>query len=293
MISLIVSGCEKGSIGLEEEKLEGKDFPCGKIINKSPVYYLNESNPNYSVNFWGGQAGSYGAFPEGLDINPSTGKIKINSSLTGLKYKVFFVKSGYTDTCFRFMTISGINYLDSIYVLESGNKFAYPVYNANPAAELPCEDDDGGECEFDDGNDDDNGNGTADEPPPGSEVELLGIEVNKDLGFFDLDQTVGNGTFGESPVSGTSVDFKMYYRLDDASAKALNDIDVRMYYFETLSEVPDSIYEQIAEKKDQLYRLMNTTWLPSSPLVDPWQKLDEIQKIAVRPPYIVIVGNFQ
>jgi hypothetical protein len=186
-----------------------------------------------------------------------------------------------------------VNYLDSIYVLESGYKFAYPVYNANPVAELPCEDDDGGECEFDDGNDDDNGNGTSDEPPPGSEVELLGIEVNKDLGFFDLDQTVQNGTFGATPVSGASIDFKMYYRLDDASNKALNDIDVRMYYFETLAEVPDSIYDQIEEKRDQLYRLMNTTWLPSTPLGEAGFKLEETQKTAVRPPYIVIVGKFQ
>ena len=117
------------------------------------IFYLKPNT--YIVKPLTSLAGTYGAFPSGLHINTTNGNINVTLSETGLKYIVWFVPSGTSDTCKKFITISGVNYNDTVYVLTNNPK-ASPIYDANTSIPLVC---DG--CEFDDGPDDDNGNGTV------------------------------------------------------------------------------------------------------------------------------------
>jgi hypothetical protein len=81
------------------------------------------------------------------------------------------VPTGTRDTCKKFITVSGIDFTDSIYTLKNTTGIATPVYNATPGLPTSCS----GNCEFDDGPDDDDGDGITDEPLPGQEVIPQGI----------------------------------------------------------------------------------------------------------------------
>lgn len=52
-------------------------------------------------------------------INAATGAINVTKSDHGLKYRVWFVKAGTSDTCNRYVTLSGINYVSRLYNISS------------------------------------------------------------------------------------------------------------------------------------------------------------------------------
>ncbi len=201
--------------------------------------------------------GEYGAIPEGLEIDKNDGEIRINKSESGLKYKVYFVPKKSNDTCFTYLTVSGIDYLSDIYILNEGDSLAIPFYNGNLAGFVPGsntddddDDEDDEDNEFDDGADDDDNDGDDDEPLPNQEILAQGVDINKLNGKIRLDNTLKNGIFGNIPVNGANRDFRLNYRLNDNSKKALNKIDLRFHYFETLADVPQDLQKRIAEIKE-------------------------------------------
>jgi hypothetical protein len=262
---------------------------CGSFGYADSVYYYKEQSTPYVVSPLTARAGTYSAYPDGLSINPATGAINVNLSESGLKYRVSFLATGSTDTCKTTVIISGVNYLSAVYNLSTTNILAKPYYNAQRNLAPPCNDDDEEEeeeeeeedddgCEFDDGDDDDDGDGTGDEPPSGQQIRPLGVEIDTENGIIDLQKTVSNGTFGSTPVSGSSQTFRIYYRIDDASNKALNYTDVKIHYYNTLADVPASLLNEINEKNGATLRK---------------RQVDNGRSMAatVRPPHIVIVGR--
>jgi hypothetical protein len=226
-------------------------------------------------------SGRYVSRPEGLDINERTGAIDVNNSESGLRYNVSFIPDNGGDSCSAQLTVSGIDYLDSVYVLQDHDTTALPVYDGDAAKPLPCGDDDDDECEFDDDEDDDDGDGDDDEPPPGQDVRSQGLAINTASGHINLKQTVANGTFGATPVSGRYKDLTIYYRLFDASQGALNRITIRVYYFNTKGEIPASLMDELEDKrKDARMGRFNTAGGSTA----------KVQGYAPkRPPYIIIV----
>ena len=282
---------------------------CSVFTYPDSLFFIQEA-PTNLVSPDSTLAGTYSSFPLGLSIHPTTGVIDVNASETGLKYEVSFVPTGTTDTCRTSVIISGINYLDSIYVLNQGDSLAFPIYNADPTALLPCDDDDDGDdngrwgyfgkntrsqdddddedddddddCEFDDGADDDDGDGTDDEPEAGQEVIPQGVAINKADGSINLQQTLDNGIFGTTATNGDFRDFTIFYRLNDASNGALNSIEVRFYFFETAADVPQSIKDEITDREELILSSMaRGDW--NAKLLDR----------NGRPPYIVIVRSAQ
>jgi hypothetical protein len=186
-----------------------------------------------------------------LSLDSVNGRIDINNSLSGLRYKVYFVSSQGRLLDSTSLVISGIDYADSFYVLNrTPNAYdtAFPIYNANRQLALPCSDDD-------DDNDDDlcifdetDLNGDGDDDIDGVNQEKL--LVDKKTGIIDVEASFQAGIFGSSnPANGTSKDFNFYYRLNDASQRALNQISVRVIYYRTLADVPLSLIRQLNERK--------------------------------------------
>ncbi|MEA5461688.1 hypothetical protein VB796_21650 [Arcicella sp. LKC2W] len=250
------------SCTLKEEKivpqnsLERINTNCSNFGYSDTLFFKSNQATDFIVSPSNSQNGTYGGFPEGLSINPSTGVINVTMSEAGLRYKVYFVPANTTDTCFKFITISGVDYLSKIYNLDNNDEIASPNYRGLNSV-LPCsdddeDDDDDNECEFDDGNDDDDGDGTGDEPPTGQEVILQGVDIDKVTGKIDLKKSIQNGALGINPANGTSKLFRIYYRLNDNSQKALNFIDVKIHYFQTLGAIPQSLLNQIADKNNAL-----------------------------------------
>ncbi len=236
---------------------------CDTFRYADTIFYLREQPADYIVKPVTAQSGKYGSYPVGMIISSSTGAINVTKSETGLKYRVWFVKTGASDTCTRYVTLSGINYTSGLYRLNLNDTLAKPFYNAVRTASTPCKDKDDDDkdkkdknkdCEFDDGSDDDDGDGMDDEPPTGRQVAKQGVDINKLVGGINLRQTVANGTFGATPVNGASKSIRIYYRLNEASKKALNFIDVTLHYYTKASMVPASLLSQISDKQGATLR---------------------------------------
>jgi hypothetical protein len=252
---------------------------CNLIAYADTLYYLQNFKDDLKINPLVRGKGEYGAIPEGLEINESTGEINLTKSETGLKYAVFFVPEKTTDTCFTKLSISGIDYSSKIYILDKNEKLAVPIYNNNPNLLIPGSN--SGKTEFDDGSDDDNGDGTLDEPLAGNEVIPQGLDISKLDGKIKLDKSLENGIFGKSPKSGVTKKFKLYYRIDDNSKKSLNKIELEFHYYDKVSEVPKSLKDKISENQGSF--LGNNYGSKNARFLRIFRK--------PRPPQIVIVGR--
>ena len=261
---------------------------CDQFKYPDSIFYAAELPGDYEVKPVNKLNGTFGAYPDGLDIDPFTGELEIGESETGLKYLVWFVPAGTKDTCKKFITISGVNYPDSIYSIKNNSGMATPVYNASLAQQISCS----GTCEFDDGHDDDDGDGFADEPPLGQEVIPQGVSLDKGTGSINLRQSIKNGALGVSPKSGAFKDFILNYRLSDRSSKALNRTTLRIYYYKTHGEIPALLKKDLATK--QGFVILNNA-------TDPYKVPYTVKKdnsgsgkereVKCRPPYIIVVQS--
>jgi len=223
--------------------------------------------------------GTYLARPEGLVIDPATGEINVSKSESGVRYEVGFVKRGATDTCFSTLIVSGITYADAIYSIDANDTLAIPYYNANPATAPVCDGSDdtdypgqgnpGGNanCEFDDDDDDDNGNGKNDEPPPGQKANDKNLKVRTKSGIINLKKSLDEGLFGLNPQNGDNKLITIYYRLNDQSNKALQNITVQVWYYNKRSDVPIAQQYTIASRKAAFMQYQVINGRPRPPMI--------------------------
>lgn len=253
---------------------EGEEIDCSTFAYPDNLFVIKPGQTNL-VKPLNELRGTYKSSPSGLAINATTGVIDVNASETGLKYKVSFTPAGTGQVCDFFVTISGVNYLDGIYILSRNEITVAPVYNGIPGLPLPCPDDDDG--------DDDDSSCKFDEDDI---LKDLGFEISS-KGVFDLEKTVENGTFGSTPVNGTIIDIELIYKLADLSGLAANKIPLRFFYYKKLSDVPKAVLDDIEEKRKLInegppsnysnFRMLNTVRPAGKP----------------RPPYVVIVASFE
>lgn len=253
----------------------GEEIDCSTFAYPDNLFVIKPGQTNL-VKPLNELRGTYKSSPSGLAINATTGVIDVNASETGLKYKVSFTPAGTEQVCDFFVTISGVNYLDGIYILSRNEITVAPVYNGIPGLPLPCPDDD-------DGDDDDDSSCKFDEDDI---LKDLGFEISS-KGVFDLQKTVENGTFGSTPVNGTIIDVELIYKLADLSGLAANKIPLRFFYYKKLSDVPKAVLDDIEEKRKLInegppsnysnFRMLNTVRPAGKP----------------RPPYVVIVASFE
>ena len=270
LLSIVVSCKKYASTRNEMQEIPG--LPANVHLNtaNSPVYedsvlcakWRGPNKDYFAKPLNNPPAGKYFSWPHGLVIDENTGIINVTKSEGGVRYIVGFVKNGTTDTAHTQVIISGIHYKDNIYVLALNDTLAIPYFDANPLAAAPCGTSDdtdypgnsngnanNNSCEYDDDEDDDNGNGNADEPLPGEQANDQKVRVRTKTGIINLKKSLEDGAFGEFPQNGTTKDVKIYYRLDDCSAKALRSIKVRLIYYEKKSDIPASLLAEILQKK--------------------------------------------
>jgi hypothetical protein len=174
--------------------------------------------------------GSYSSFPDGLDIDAATGYINVSKSETGLKYRVSFVPASGGDSISTIILISGINFLDGFYYLNTADSIARPVYNAVQSNQIPGL----------------NKGSIFDES---SKCNSNGCKVNETDGEINLAQTVRNGVFGATPTNNDRHEFDLDYRINDKSQKAFNTIRIKLYYFETINDVTQEVYDIISSRE--------------------------------------------
>lgn len=111
---------------------------------------------------------------------------------------------------------------------------------------------------------------------------LQGLAIEKANGRILLKKSIKNGVFGGNPKNGDTKKLKIYYRLDDASGKALNKIEIQLHYYASPADVPQTLKDEI-ELKQQISKGGRISG--ADRLMRPVRK--------PRPPDIVIVGRYQ
>lgn len=206
--------------------------------NEPVLYPLGETSELQVISPAIARTGTYTSFPEGLDINSSTGAIKIHESETGIKYRVYFTDGSVRDS--TLITIGGINYLDGVYKISAVDSIINPVYNAALGNSLPTAAngsvfDEGGGC---------NGDGCA--------LSLNDAKIN-------LAQTVRNGTFGSTPVNGSSKEVTLKFRINDNSRKGGNKLKIKIFYFRTLGDITPQVWDLLNGRNGTVINSFNNS----------------------------------
>ncbi len=212
-------------------------FSCNrdKADQPSGVYKLSYGDSILYLRSSGSQTylptevrpGTYSAFPEGIDIDPVTGAIRVDNSETGLRYRITHTATDGTVTSTN-VVLSGITFFDHYFHLSTGDSIAYPVYNASENKVLPV-----AGSTFDEGNNANSG----------------GCSVRTDNGRINLSASVRNGVFGNTPQNDVRKDFDIFYRLNDGSNRSLNKLKVRMYYYEYMADVPADLLQTLQDRE--------------------------------------------
>ena len=257
-IALITSfiSCDKGEVD---------PSPTGGLSysNGSNVIYLKSQGSNIvfpDVR----RNGEYTAWPEGIEIDDNTGAIDISDSETGLKYKITY-KAPNGDTSSTIVLLSGITFTDQFYNLSQNDSVANPVYNADPSKPLPV----AGSI-FDEGN----------------LANISGCAVKTNNGKINLAETVRNGLFGSVPQNDERKDIEIQYRLNDGSGKALNKLKVRLYYYHTMANVPQDLWETLNDRQSQGVFLRTTGNSPNG-----FRGVGTAAAAKPRPPCVIIIGQ--
>ena len=208
--------------------------PVTELNYGDSILYLKNQADDYLVSPNTTASGQYFAFPDGLNIDQNTGVINVTKSETGLRYRVSFVASGSTDSLQTVIVISGINFLDGFYKLTTADSILRPLYNANTGAVVPG---------INNGSIFDDGSG----------CNSAGCNVNTGDGTINLAQTVRNGVFGATPSNNDRHEFDLNYRINDKSGESFNTIRVKLYYFDTITDVTQEVYDIISSREGAVF----------------------------------------
>lgn len=192
------------------------------------IIYLKPSTGDYIVNPVTTAPGVYSGFPEGIEIDDNTGAINVSKSETGLRYRIIHTATDGKVTT-TMVVLSGITFTDHYFHFSTGDSVARPVYNANKSRVLPLSG-----SSFDEGN----------------VASTGGCDIKTANGQINLAQTVRNGIFGSTPQNDVRKDFDIEYRLNDASGKSLNKLRVRLYYYNTMADVPADLLTTLQDRDD-------------------------------------------
>jgi hypothetical protein len=206
--------------------------------SKALFYYREQAN-DYLEKPIKERSGIYGSYPKGLVIDPATGAIDVNKSESGLSYRVWFKPAGSSETLTTEVTIAGINFQSRIYHLASGDSLATPLYNVLGNRPAPF-----GTVAKMAGSEFANDRDKAVMALSRVDKQIIkpaDLAIDGQTGAINLRQAVKNGLFGANPADGTVKMFRLYYRLNDDSRKALNYIDVQLHYYSHVSAVPSSL----------------------------------------------------
>lgn len=259
ILVILAVSCQKNSV----------DEPFSLSYGDS-IFYIKSQE--YSIYPAQSSAGTYAAFPEdGIRLDKTTGEIRVKGNddniFTGLKYRITHTAPN-GDTSSTVILISGITYFDKFYHLSQGDSIASPVYNGNSANTIPLNG-----SSFDDNN----------------LANSSGCSVKTTNGQINLAQTVRNGLFGTTPQNDTRHDIRIEYKLNDASGKAQNKLDVRLYYYNTMADVATDLLETLNDRQSQgVFLGMNNSTLVDLPV---FRSLNREAIAKPRPPCVIIIGQ--
>lgn len=256
LMLMLGSSCTKSPISNE-----GENTGPYKLSYGDSILYLKSGGSNIvypTVH----RDGVYTGFPEGIEIDEQTGAINIENSETGLRYRITHVSTK-GDTTTTMVVLSGITFKDHFYYLSAGDSIALPIYNSSENRILPLSG-----STFDEGNVANGG----------------GCSVRTDNGKINLTETIRNGVFGFPPRNDAQQTFEIKYRINDGSGKSLNKLKVLLYWYNTLADVPQYVWDILNERTSQGVFLRNNILAPGEGGITG-------RAAKPRPPCVIIIAN--
>jgi len=228
-----------------------------KLSYGDSILYLQPSAGDYIVFPITSRAGVYEGFPEGIEINATTGAINISKSETGLRYRITHTAPDGTITK-TYVVLSGITFKDKFYNLSQNDSIALPIYNASEARILPL-------------------NGSVFDE--GGGANSSGCDVKTENGIINLAKSVRNGLFGNIPADDSRKEIDIIYRLNDKSGKSINKIRVRLYYYSSMATVAQDLLQTLQDRQTGGVFLRGGTTEGT------------VQTAKPRPPCVIIIAN--
>lgn len=220
------SSCKKeGSTNLPPTPIDTTGGGTTITLNYGDtIFYLQPTGNNIVTlkNFT--KVGKFYAFPEGIEIDNNTGAIDLAASEMGLRYKIMFVPAGTRDTIKIKIVLAGINFYDGIYKLSLNDTIAHSIYNANSVF-VP------GQV----------GAGLANTFDEGNGCNSQGCAVSLINGKINLAKSIRDGAIPK--INDAQKEFTYYYRIDDRSGKSLNKFKVKLYYYNSVADIPQYLWD--------------------------------------------------
>ena len=239
----------------------------GNLGYGDSVFYLKSNT--YTVNPVNTRAGTYSAYPDNLLIDNATGAITValkgrdGQSQTGLKYKIRFQSSDGGTRDSTFIVLSGINYLDGFHYLSQNDSIISPVYNCDVTKALP-----------------------AGSYGIGADNKLA---MNTTNGQINVNESIRRGFF-DDPTHSTWKQTTIKYAINDNSGGVQNEMDVILYHYNSLSDVPSNV-SGLMQAHQALSLSVNRLAIPSTagPIDNNLSSSLSLSK--PRPPCVVIIGH--
>jgi hypothetical protein len=226
VLMLVISACSK-STAIEDASgnPSPNPIPSNVLSYVDSIFYLKSTGTNIISPLPINRAGKFIGFPKGIELDELTGKIDLTQSEMGLRYKIMFVPDGTNDTISTKIVLAGINFYDGIYRLSQGDSIAMPIYNAKGVVFTPGQFGTGLNNSFDEGNG----------------CNSQGCAVSVINGRINLAKSMRDGAISSSNDS--QKEFTYYYKMDDASSRALNKLKVKLYYYANQASIPQYLWD--------------------------------------------------
>jgi hypothetical protein len=252
------------------EKLCGcaPPFTSGyKLTYGDSLFYLKSKD--YTVSPLMKGVGTYTVFPDNLQFDKTTGAITVTQkgtdgeSQTGMWYKIKFKSTDGSQTDSTLVLISGLTYVDKFYSLSQNDSIIYPIYNGDPLKGVPQ-----GNYDL-----------TADAK----------FAINAVNGQINIKECLRRGFFS-SGVMGTGWKVAtVKYAIKDNSEQAPNKIDLVLYYYRSINEVPSNVSALMQAHQQMTLGLRSLPGIPSTNGAIENNLPSELSLSKPRPPCVIIV----
>ena len=261
VITLCVLSCRKNSSSGNSNTAKGLSYG-------DSVFYIGSQE--YTINPTASRNGTYTAYPDNLVIDQATGRITVRimghgaESQTGLRYKIRFQPSDNGPADSTYIVLAGINYLDRIYRLSQNDTIISPVYNGDLAKAIPS--------------------GTY-----GIQADNR-LSINSSNGQINIMECIRKGMFDLPVENGEWEEVSITYKSNDKSNSATNRMDIALYYYRTVQDIPSNI-SQLMRAHQSMVLGVNHQPIPVTTGPIDNDLPDNVSLFKPRPPCVIIVGN--
>ncbi|RYF82735.1 MAG: hypothetical protein EON98_11025 [Chitinophagaceae bacterium] len=233
------------------------------------VFYLK--NSDYTIKPLTKPNGIYTSFPKNLTIDKNTGVITVTQkgtdgeSQTGMWYKVYYHSISGDESDSTMVLLSGITYIDKFYNLSQGDSIIYPIYNGDPSRPLPA-----GNYDL-----------TSDNK----------FAINAVNGQINVKECMRRGFFNDNQLNTSWKVATIKYAINDKSSSVTNKIDIVIYYYHTMNDVPANVSALMQAHQQMTVGLRSLPQIPSTPGAIDNNLPSNLSLSKPRPPCVIIVGN--